>query len=174
MGSGKSTAMEQVRDLSNRKVVNLKFAAPLYEMQELLYKTIEPVYKRPKNFVKDRKLLQFLGTEWARNTISPTIWIDLWKYEFNYIQENAPEIIVMVDDVRFDNEAEAIKSFGGILLQIKSDKTETRIDTKSGITGHASEGGIDLKHVDYIVENNGTIDDLRSALLAINSREAIW
>lgn len=173
MGAGKSTTLQLISELSHDKVVNIKFAATLYEMQELLYDKISAVYKRPKDFVKDRKLLQFLGTEWGRS-LSPTIWIDIWKHEVKWIAENSSEHLVVCDDVRFDNEAEAIKSLGGIILQIKSDKTETRIDTKAGIIGHASEGGIDLKHVDYIVENNGTIDDLRSALLYVNSREAIW
>lgn len=172
MGSGKSTAIQCLREIQHEPVQVVKFAGTLYEIQELIYKKIEPVYKRPENFIKDRKLLQLIGTEWGRNSVSETIWLDLWKREVEYMSENYPGTILVSDDVRFDNEADLIRSMGGSVIQIVSDKQRT--DTKAGIAGHASETGVDLNKIDYILENNGSIEDLKSSLFAFNHENGLW
>lgn len=160
MGTGKSTAINAIRklkDLPYTPVFNVKFAAPLYEMQEHIYEMIKPVYKRPVDFIKDRKLLQWLGTEFGRNSISETIWVDLWTAEVRKLQSESPRSIIVCDDVRFDNEAETVHKLGGHIVQIVSDKSDNRIDTRAGLAQHASEAGINPKSVDYIVTNNETV-----------------
>ena len=37
MGSGKSTAIEELRKLVNYQTANVKFAQPLYDIQEFVY-----------------------------------------------------------------------------------------------------------------------------------------
>ena len=81
MGSGKSAAVKLLKEKYPKKVKLLKFAAPLYEIQDFIYKTIVPVHNKPKDFVKDRKLLQFIGTDWGR-TIDPQLWIKMWVDRF--------------------------------------------------------------------------------------------
>lgn len=165
MGSGKSTAIECLKEIQRLPVINIKFAQPLYDMQEMIYRRISTVYEKPAGFIKDRKLLQFLGTEWGRNTIRETLWLDIWSQSARqYENKNA---IVVCDDVRFDNEAKLIKSLGGSIVLIKSTETDNRIDTRTGIANHVSEVGVDLNLVDYIVENNDTIDDLRGSILDV-------
>lgn len=88
--------------------------------------------------------------------------------------ETYPNMIIVCDDVRFDNEAEAIKSLGGIIIKLESKKSEERNEAKDGISGHVSENGLDLKHVDYIIENNGTVEDLKQSLLTLNFKEGLW
>lgn len=176
-GSGKSTTLECLKDLQHHPLALKKFAGPLIDMQEMIYARIKPVYERPSNFVKDRFLLQFLGTEWGRQTISDTIWVDLWKLEIDrfYKAANnlAVEPIFVVDDLRFDNEAEAVKSLGGHIIQIVSTKVNDR-NVVPGIPNHTSENGIDLKYIDYIIENNGSIDDLKQSLCTLNDKLHIW
>lgn len=157
MGVGKSTAIECLRDdlPASAKVKLVKFAQPLYDMQETIYRRISMVYERPGSFTKDRKLLQWLGTDWGRDTISKTLWVDLWKAEATK-QSSLNNAIVVCDDVRFDNEAEAIRSLGGYVVKITSDHADNRIDTKSGITNHSSEAGISPTLIHTTVENNGT------------------
>lgn len=174
MGSGKSTAVEILKELYPDRVFIVKFAQPLYNIQEEIYKIISPVYKRPDTFVKDRKLLQWLGTEWGRSTIGISLWTDLWQREAKYIIENYPNAVVIADDLRFDNEAEVIKGLSGGIIKLESASTTKRIDTTAGIAGHPSESGIDLTHVDFIIENNGTLDDLRTSLLALNNELKLW
>jgi len=176
MGSGKSTTVNQLEELvENRglQTYNAKFAAPLYEMQEEIYRIIAPVHTVPKGWVKDRKLLQLLGTEWGRQTLGENIWVDLWKQNVKDLVSSWPSIsIITCDDLRFENEAKVIKELGGLIIKIVSDKE--RIDIKAGVPKHPSEGGLSNQYVDYVIENNGTIDDLRSALLTINDRHALW
>lgn len=174
MGSGKSTAISSLEDIQHRRVVNMKFAQPLYDLQEFAYRRISPVYQKPSNFIKDRKLLQFLGTEWGRDSIYTNLWVDLWKHEVKYLLENEPKAIIVCDDVRFDNEAVAIKELGGHIIQLICSRNNERINTTNGIPLHKSELGIDLKYVDYVIDNNGTVDDLKTSLLTFNTKAALW
>lgn len=167
MGVGKSTAINAIRSLKSVPfipVFNVKFAGPLYQMQELIYDIVKPVHKRPADFVKDRKLLQWLGTEWGRGTISESIWVDLWAAAAKQHSVESPRSIIVSDDVRFDNEAETIRKLGGFVVEIISDKNKERIDTEAGIKQHSSEAGINPKLVDYTVSNNGTMAEFDLAI----------
>lgn len=164
MGSGKSTVVKTLSVMPSEEIVLVKFAQPLYDMQDSIYEIIEDVYQRPSNFVKDRKLLQLLGTEWGRNTISDTLWVDIWKREVRYIIENHPQYLVVCDDLRFDNEAEVVKELGGKIIQINTDDPtrSNRVDTSQA--SHKSEQGIDKKYVDYTLVNNGTLEELQRSV----------
>jgi len=76
-----------------------------------------------------RLLLQLIGTECGRRIIHPNIWVNSLMSEYknrtryNSIRGEIPgeEIVYpnwIVTDVRFPNEAEAIKNRGGILIRI--------------------------------------------------------
>jgi hypothetical protein len=171
MGVGKSEAIKTLNEVSNRPVELIKFAGVLYEIQELIYAKISPVYTRPPNFVKDRKLLQWLGTDWGRETISENIWVDLWKAKV--VEALGRGSTVVCDDVRFDNEAELVKSLGGLVVQITSNRTDERIDTKAGIANHASEAGIKESFIDFALVNNGTLEQYKESLLRLYSMVGI-
>lgn len=172
MGVGKSTIVTVLKEIQHNEILLLKFAEALCRIQEAAYKEIHPVSQRKADFIKDRKLLQFLGTDWGRNTISETLWTDLWKYKLEGLQYVQPNAIIVADDVRFDNEAEVIKSLGGIVIEVRSDKTSNRINTS--LSSHSSENGVDLKYIDAIIENNGTIEDLKDCLLTLNTMKDLW
>lgn len=173
MGSGKSTAIETLRGWSaplGAGFANVKFAGTLYELQEKIYDAVSPVYQRPKDFVKDRKLLQWLGTEWGRS-LSENLWVDLWKAKVgqiaSYFLEHDTEGFITCDDVRFDNEAQAVKDMGGYIIHIHTDRNKERITTANGIKNHASEAGIDSKYLDFSVSNNDTVIEFREKLTKI-------
>lgn len=167
MGSGKSTAVQYLKDSNLGKRIELvKFADPLYDIQEFIYRRVSPVLKRQEDFVKDRKLLQWLGTEWGRS-IYENIWVDLWRHEVSFMVENYPEVVVVCDDVRFDNEAETVKKLGGYIIKLVTNKNEERITTNNGIAKHPSELGIDEKHVDFVINNNDTLDVFKNDLDAV-------
>ena len=167
MGVGKSAAIEQLKGLISQPLALIKFAQPLYDMQEFIYTRICGVYTRPADFKKDRKLLQWIGTEWGRGQISQTLWIDLWRAEAE--RATASGRLVVCDDVRFDNEAEVIKRMGGIVVEIQSERASERINTAAGIAGHASEAGIRRELVAAIIENDGTIEDLKDSVTSLLS-----
>lgn len=76
-----------------------------------------------------RKVLQVIGTEGFRQSICDTFWVDI-----------APKENVIITDVRFDNEAEAIRSWGGELIEIMRTNQEAIPEG-----AHASENGISEK-----------------------------
>lgn len=104
-GSGKSTMARCVAHLAKQKQfipVLLKFADPLYDLHALIYaKLAEYGVKQPKKI--DRSLLQKLGTDWARNTISDDIWVDCLRARVIKIL-SITNTIIIIDDVRFRNE----------------------------------------------------------------------
>lgn len=167
MGVGKSTAVNVLRANTDRPVYLIKFAQPLYDMQELIYNRIRPVYERPESFVKDRKLLQWLGTEWGRDTISKTLWVDLWKARAGQVFFDNPRSIIVCDDVRFDNEAETIKGAGGQVVLLTAKGSADRAFGGEGIKQHSSEAGIDGKYVDHHVDNSGTLDNFKAKLCVL-------
>lgn len=176
MGVGKSTAIELMRELINDRdtVVLVKFAQPLYDIQEEIYHRIQPVYTRPESFIKDRTLLQWLGTDWGRKHISETLWVDLWLAKVNqhervYNDLNGKDTLVIVcDDVRFDNEAETLRGRGGHVVKIVSNQNANRIQLINAT--HASEAGLAANLVDHTIVNDGTLeqykDQLRQMLIA--------
>lgn len=77
---------------------------------------------------RGRRLLQLLGTECGRECIGPDVWVDQWRALL------PGRGYVIVDDVRFRNEAEAVVSGCGHLFEL----------SRSGVaySGHASERGL--------------------------------
>jgi len=82
-----------------------------------------------------RKVMQLFGTEFARSMISDTIWIDKLVENIGLLRESGVEKIV-VDDIRFDNEAIAIKKLGGHVIEVR------RPDFFNGSDDHISEKGV--------------------------------
>jgi hypothetical protein len=101
----------------------------------------------PELDVTARHLLQTLGTEWGRSCVAPDVWLKCWQAA----ARRHPRVVV--DDVRFVNEAELIREMGGQLWCIVRPGTA---DT----TGHASEGGLAGWQFDRVIHNTGTLREL--------------
>jgi hypothetical protein len=98
-----------------------------------------------------RYMMQTLGTEWGRRTIHNDIWINLWKRSVR--QATGP---VVVDDVRFPNEAELIRSLGGVLWRVYRPGLNTM--------DHASERLQKTIEEDCLITNATTIPALFSSV----------
>ena len=130
-----------------------------------------------------RWVLQNWGTEVCRNGFHQDIWVASVENKLRNTQDN-----VVITDCRFANEVNAIKSAGGITMRVERgdkpiwyddaiayNKGPTHIRWALGKRSldyhniHASEySSIGLDY-DYIVENNGTIDELHNKVnLIIN------
>lgn len=109
-----------------------------------------------------RKLLQLIGTECGRNIIHPNIWVNAsmsgYSGESNWI----------FTDVRFPNEADAIRNRGGILIRTKR---FMELETKAQ---HPSETALDnYTDWDYVIENTGSIEELTEKVRQILIRKKI-
>lgn len=67
---------------------------------------------------------------------------------------------MIISDVRFDNEAEFVRSKGGVILHVTRDYAPK-------VEPHASEAGIRMSSMDLYVANDGTIDMLYTQLAAL-------
>ena len=104
-----------------------------------------------------RALLQRMGTEAMRNNIRDDVWIQALRRR---ITASGAERIV-IPDVRFVNEAEAVKSWGGYVLKVTRPGFEAPGITQAQAK-HSSETEMDAYDAwDGHMVNSGTIAELR-------------
>lgn len=108
-----------------------------------------------------RYAAQTLGTEWGRNYMGQDFWVNTWK------ASNPAGVDVVADDVRFANEAAALRDLGGIIVRIR----RTGAGEVGAAAQHASETEQDAILHDYEIDNSGTVDDLRRTLSLIVDNE---
>lgn len=101
-----------------------------------------------------RHVLQTLGTEWGREHIKQDIWLDCMMYRIASCFSKG-ECKIVIDDARFQNEAQMIKKMGGEMWKIvRPSVTNQQL--------HQSEGGLnDWDGFDRVIENNGSIHEFR-------------
>lgn len=100
-----------------------------------------------------RQLYQLTGTEWGRQKIDLDFWID-----------QAPTKEAVITDVRgqgdhpVDKNTEALHvlNAGGLMIEVW--------DPRKGklCRNHSSEAGIDRVHIDELIINDGTLEDLEA------------
>jgi hypothetical protein len=162
-GAGKDTVAEHL--VNRHGFVRMALADPLYEM--LSHLTGLPAGHLMRRDVKEaplgwlgvspRRMLQTLGTEWGRGLIDDDIWI---KHLLRRIDASGSP--VAVSDVRFDNEAAAIRGRGGIIVEVV--RPEPLSGVSSEARNHSSESGISSAFVDVVIVNGGTVNDLHAAV----------
>jgi hypothetical protein len=97
-----------------------------------------------------RRLLQVFGTEVGRDMFGTNFWVDL---TLNSVKEDR----VVISDVRFKNEADAIRSIGGQVWRINRNGV-------GPVTDHASEVDLDLYDFDFIIDNDYSVVDLNNVV----------
>ena len=174
-GSGKDTAAKMLEilyanpgisyeDFANRKYRNfadvqvVHFADILKETVQVLFAIgeWETNTQEGKKTTVDwigktvRELLQEVG-QGLRDAIDP----DLWVKALFANTEDWTNIIIA--DVRYPNELEAIKKRGGVLLRIDRNG--------AGAGNHSSETALDdYKEWDFHIGNNGSMEELFEAM----------
>lgn len=112
-----------------------------------------------------RRFMQLIGTEWGRGMIGPSLWLESWKRDFDDERLLDGVRLIVADDCRFPNEAELIKSMGGIVVEIVRDGA----GSESG-AGHVSENRIPDRLIDITIRNDGTPDVLAARMSGILDR----
>lgn len=111
-------------------------------------------WEHAKQYTEVRRLLQVMGTEVGRNILGQNIWVDT-------AFSRAPEgKLLVISDVRFPNEFEAIKARGGQIWRVE----------RKGVTAvnaHVSETALDGFGFDHVLFNHGSIRDLASKVMSV-------
>ena len=100
-----------------------------------------------------RFLAQTLGTEWGREIVGHDIWINACLEGIDL------EMNTVITDVRFDNEAQAIKERGGIIFEIGRPSYWDTLHK-----GHSSEGGVSMHLIDWVISNDKGVNELHRKL----------
>ena len=133
-----------------------------------------------------RLLLQLLGTKCGRNIIHPNIWVDSLMREYKasethkvpryYDEVNKKGLAGyegiweypnwIITDMRFLNEMEAVKKRGGITIRVNRNLEESKDQ-------HESETELDNAEFDYVITNDGTIEELIEKVREILTKEKL-
>lgn len=162
--SGKDTAADHL--ISNYGFTRYSFAAPMKEAMyrlnpivfsdsigEFRYKNLVDVYgldKAKESYPEIRRLLQIFGTEVGREMFGANFWVDL---TLNSITDGN----AVISDVRFKNEADAIRAAGGEIWRIN----------RFGIgpvTNHSSEVDLDDYNFDHLINNDLSVVKLNKVI----------
>jgi hypothetical protein len=162
--SGKDTAADRLVDKYN--FTRYSFAAPMKEAMYILnpivgsdsisgfrYRNLVDTYgldKSKDSYPEIRRLLQVFGTEVGRQMFGENFWVDI---ALNGIKE--PNAVIT--DVRFRNEADAIKKAGGQVWRINRDGI-------GPVTDHPSEVDLDKYDFDYVIDNDFSVSDLNGII----------
>ena len=152
IGTGKTTAA--IHLVERHAFVRERFAGPLKDMASVMLSRdqIDGALKETPTDVlggkTPRVFMQLLGTEFGRQMIDEDLWVNAW------VERVQRHDRVVADDVRFPNEAAAIRRLGGVLILIERPGAVR--------SGHASEGQ-DLPW-DHRVLNDGGVTSFLSKI----------
>jgi len=170
-GSGKSEAVSALVD--ELGFVELKFADPLKNMLRAMYKTCGvddiTIERKIEGNLKEepcewlmgktpRYAMQTLGTEW-RELIHTDMWSEMFK---RAVRSGNLGDRIACSDYRFPHEGVALDELGSVKYRIVRPEADNKTDEASQ---HSSETLIDTIPTDLDIENDGTIMDLRGAVI---------
>jgi len=119
--------------------------------------------------VTPRLMLQYMGTEAGRNVFGQDIWIA--SVEKAILNTN--NINHVLTDLRFPNEADLVKRLFGINIRVERGERPDWYDTAVNAPEkmpelypnvHPSECSLVNYKFDYVIDNNGTLEDLYSKI----------
>jgi len=176
--TGKSTLAKAIVDeCHTRNLIceRYAFAKPLKEICHILFGGTEDNwygdFKTQKlEFWEDklpitatpRRILQYIGTDLFRDCMGDDFWtIVAQKYIYD-MYEASPFDVLVIDDVRFDNEATFLyRSYDSLIIEL------TRTATQANNDAHVSEKGLMYSLVEfrYNVDDRNVYPDLAAQLV---------
>lgn len=167
-GAGKSFAASHLCRAHGYQ--RLRFAEPLKAMLRVIGLTdahIEGELKETPSPLlcgkTPRHAMQTLGTEYGRVCIGPDFWVDAWKRQADLALSEGHSVVV--DDVRFPNEAQVIWRMGGKLVRVVRKDAEPI----AVVGAHASENALAPTLFDAILGNDGDASRFEMAVSALLS-----
>jgi hypothetical protein len=162
-GSGKSTVADYLTGAHGYQ--QFAFADVLKEVVQTAFHFSDEQMRGGKEFIdprfekSPRWCLQYFGT--AFRAVWPEIWIwNLRSKILDFLALNGQHPIV-ITDVRFRDEAEALKRLGAVLVRIERGKDHRLKTCATGIPGHISETDLDgWAGWDMVIRNNGSLSEL--------------
>ena len=163
IGCGKDTAADVL--CSEFGYTKMRFADALKEAVATIFgwpreKLDDQRFKAKEDAfwgLSPRTILQCVGTEAMRQQVRDDIWIKALELRIKNFQKGKVLPWIVIPDVRFRNEAEAIKAWGGVVVRIERPDNEFE-PTDPTQKKHASETELDgFARWDDILINDGSL-----------------
>ncbi|UFD97999.1 deoxynucleoside monophosphate kinase [Streptomyces phage Pablito] len=106
-----------------------------------------------------RALLQRAGTEAGRKVLGANVWVDA------LFRDTADAPALVITDVRFPNEAQAVADRGGVMIRVERPGVEPARDRMGRV--HVSETALDDWPFDHVLQNDGAVRDLHLKLYGV-------
>jgi hypothetical protein len=163
--SGKSTVSQQFMNADYRKlslattvkkslyVVLMALDVP--NAEEYLWGNMKDEVI-PELGVTGGYLMSTYATDFFRNMIDENVWLNIIKKQYR------PGEKWVVDDMRFPNEFDFIKSVGGRCIRIVRPSQISALGRSE-----KSEGQLSGHHFDWVILNGGTLQDLQLSVQSI-------
>jgi hypothetical protein len=103
-----------------------------------------------------RRLLQKMGTEGIRAELGKDVFLESALGRIG-------EGLTVITDLRFDNEAKAVRRLGGVIVRVERPGVETA-------THHSSERESELLREDYRFENDGDVAKIDGLVSFLRNR----
>ena len=178
IGSGKDTSTDYI--VEKYKYKKYAFATPGKNMlialgvpKKSVFGTQEEKMEIMEGFgVSGRHMMQTVLTHLRENMgdivpdidLGPSgnIWLKAFQVYVDNLEKKYKSPKVITSDVRFLDEANAVKDLGGVIIKVIRDT-----DTEEKVAQHVSETSGNEIVPDYTIDNNGTLDELYEKLDAI-------
>jgi hypothetical protein len=164
LNGGKDTVANYIQTLFPRKYRRYAFAKPLKEACKVMFgfTDLQLEDRKLKEEVDPfwgftpRKAMQLLGTEYGRNMMRKDVWIK--RAEMEHLANQEAGFCTIITDVRFENEAEWLRSLPGAKLIYLTVPNLIKDDRYN----HESELGITHADTDVVISNDKSLglDDL--------------
>jgi hypothetical protein len=164
-GSGKGVVAEV---LMNHGWQLVKMSGPLKAMLTALFREMGYTSDATQDLIEGsskeaeaifgnspRRLMQTLGTDWGREMIGSSFWVRIAMEKIAALTLRGHNVVI--DDVRFQNEIDAICLLGGSCLKVE------RPDPARNPGEHKSES-VALLRPDFIVHNDGSLEEFRDKI----------
>lgn len=166
-GSGKDEAADRILlelKRANLHAEKLSLAAPIKDICSRLFNMTDDDMNTQEGKARlsamyshkellNRTILQVVGTECFRDNFGEDVWIDVLCKDAEVMGLD----VVVIPDVRFENEAVFSKKHG-ILLKILASYPDYKGIATDSESKHASEAGYD-QVPDMVIKNEGTLEE---------------
>jgi hypothetical protein len=157
---GKDTAADVL--VAKHGFVRRKFAQPIKEACSMLFQVSENHFEGPekeevveKHGLSPRQMMQIVGTDMFRGMVDADFWLRHFK---DWCARQPDDSRIVVTDLRFQNEIDAVKELGGLVVRITRSNGNGRHCLADK---HVTEVGIaHLEGGDVHLENDSCVSSL--------------
>lgn len=152
LGASKTVTQEQAVQFCNE----LKESGRI--KVELPTEPLDPIREYE---ISGREYLQWYGTEAHRDVFGTEFWVNatMEPLDNRFRELRAPDV-VFITDCRFPNEAAAVNERSGEVWEVVRPGV-------AAVAAHSSEAGLPEGAIEFQINNDGDLDDLRSLVRSI-------